>query len=639
MKLIRYAPPVKRLVVKDEATCADLLRRLERVREAAVDVEWDGNPDRLVSRPQSIQLAWAGAEVFIHTPFLPRLKAWIRSAPTGIFYSAKGDMWWLANAGMPWKGDVHDTMVMDYLCDENTKVKGDYAESLKARHAQVFKHPEREGFKKLFGKQSVAEIVASGRVQELEDYGCADARDTWEFYHNRKQALTRLAWAENDTMWDYFRVNSAPFTKVLYQMERRGFRIDVPLLNTLDAKATAILETLEGEFYAACTAVVNLDDKKGGFSRKIMNSPVQLKRLFYEVLKYPAQYHMDVDRTTGQKQRKLTTDETALIELENGGFEIAATLAKYRKMGKLKGTYIDGIRSRLSAYGRLHTDLTQAFTVTGRLSSRDPNLQNVPRMESDPLGIRNLFIPSQGMVLFGGDYAQLETRIMAHMSGDEDMIAACEQGDIYAVMASFLFKKPLSYWDKESGQFIHKKAKYLRQVVKAIVLGVGFGKMAKSIASDIGCSETAATNFMNMYFGRFRKFYAFMQRQKRDCREKGYVRTITGRYRRIPEIRSSDFWKMSHAERQSLNAPVQGSAADIVQKAMQTLADSRVLSDHGCHLLLQVHDEVICEGPSEVVPLVQAKMKEICEHPFAQDLRVQLVFEPYEGPNWGAAKG
>lgn len=635
MKLIR-APKPGRIVVEDEPTCARAMEALSPVTEAAIDVEWDGQEDRVLSLPQSVQVAFPGTEIFFHEEYLRRLKPWIDAKPTGLFYSAKGDMWWLANAGMPWKGDVYDTMVEDYLCDENVKIHGDYEESLKARHAQVFDHAERPGFKKLFGKQSVQEIIASGKKRLLEDYGCADARDTLEFHANRRERLEHIPWDADESMFDYFKTYDAPLTQVLYDMERVGFAIDVPFLQELQTTAQDELERLERRFYVACGEHVDFEDKKSGFSDKILNSPKQLKKLFYEVLKYPAQYHYD--KSGGERKRKLTTDEEALTMLTSMGYEIPSIMTEFRSLGKLKGTYIDGMLQRASARGRIHTDFMQAYTVTGRLSSRDPNLQNLPRSENDRLGIRHAFIPSPGMRLFGGDMSQVETRLMAHMSGDPDMIAACESGDIYAVMAAYLFHKPDTFFAKDAKGELSREAARLRQITKAIVLGVGFGKMAKSIAADIGCSETEAEKFLKMYFGKFPRFAAFMQKLIRECRDHGFVRTITGRYRHIPEIRSSDFWKRAHAERGALNSPIQGSARDIIVKSMLNIRSSGVLQEYDSRMLLQVHDELVFEGPPTALPEIMPKIKEMMEHPFATELKVKTPAKMFEGLSYGECK-
>jgi DNA polymerase-1 len=294
----------------------------------------------------------------------------------------------------------------------------------------------------------------------------------------------------------------------------------------------------------------------------------------------------------------------------------------------------------------------QAFTTTGRLSSRDPNLQNLPRTDEDEdapeylkrirLGIRGAFIAPEGYVIVGGDYGQIETRLMAHLSGDKDMIRACMESDIYSAMAAILFHKPMTFFTKVKGKWQHAEAGRIRQVVKAIVLGIGYGKQAKSIARDLKISEIEAKKFLKMYFRRFPVFYAWMRKTIRKGRENGFVRTLAGRYRRLPDLRLPNtdgfFWRRSTAERQALNSPVQGSAWEIMKQTMLNVQSSGILKTHGAKMFHTVHDELLNYVPVEEAQEFEVKFKEIALHPFSKDLRVPLAFETYQAVSWGDAK-
>jgi DNA polymerase I-like protein with 3'-5' exonuclease and polymerase domains len=637
MNLLSPTDPDRRprLVVDSDDSCNRLLERLASVREAAIDQESTVGNIRSLTRPLSVQLYWGHEEVFVTEPYIRNLKPWLDSKPTTVFYGAKGDMWSLHNVGMPLKGDVVDVMMEDYLVNENVKAAGEFEESVKQRHADIFGHTPRQGYKKRFAKRgkplrNIHEVLHEEpeRKDEIINYGCADARETWELHENRKARLLKLPWKADLSMHDYFKRYSARYTKVLYQMERRGVYVDTEFLEELHGKATTLLERIESDFYTeARRAGGDLEAKK--FTNKLLGSWQQIGRLFYDVIGYPEQFHLVKNKHTGQKERKRATDENALDKLARMGYPLAKILMERRKYAHLDSTYVEGLLKLVYKH-RLHTDFTQAFTLTGRLSSRHPNLQNIPRPEEDPFGIRFAFIPTPG-------YSQIETRLMAHMSNDPDMIAACEGADIYVTMAAVLFNKPLSFFAQpkvgEAGRF--------RQITKAIVLGVGYGKQAKSIASDLGITEPEAEAFLSMYFGRFPRFRAWMKKTTRDCRDVGFVRTIHGRYRNIPAIRSSNKWEAMRAERQALNSRIQGSAFEVIQKAQLNIEDSGIEKEYGCHVILSVHDELLFEGPADVLRNSDfiPRVKEMMEHPFDQDLRVQIPVSGMVGTSWGEVHG
>lgn len=636
MKLVSSSAPL-RLVVDNGETCEEVLRRLADVHCVAVDCETNLGPP-WIRRAVTVQLSWANVDVVVLEPYLTHLRPWITAnRPIGIFYGAKGDLWALSNAGLSWPGPVHDAMVVDYLLNENAKIK-DFEAGLKERHAEVFNHEERLGYKQLFsvrgkGLLGADEVLQTSQRQQLLDYAMADSRDTWEFYWHQRTKLEKIPWVGDESLFDYFVAIEAPFTQVLYYMERKGVLIDDVYLQTQQKSAEQMLVDIERDFYREVrNAVGSLEGL--GFSYKLMTSPQQLKKLFYEVLKYPPQRNFDKVK----REERLTTDEDALERLSARGAKLPKLLLHHRQIKKLKGTYLDGLLERLSPWKRIHTDFIQSFTLTGRLSSRDPNLQNIPRPENDPFKIRRAFIAPPGMSIMSFDYSQVEMRVMAHMSGDEAMIRACEASDIYSAVASEIANVPIEFFAKGANGERTPEAEAMRQGYKAIALGVGFGKQAESIARDLGISVEQATEWLKKYFAKFSRFNAWMKKQIRECRDRGYVRTLSGRYRRIPEIRSDNWIKRSHAERQALNSPIQGGARDILVRAMLNIYHSNVLEEYGANMVLTVHDELLFEVPTDVVDAFREEIRHMMLNPFTQPLSVKLAVSGGVALNWGDAK-
>lgn len=669
---VRYADR-KRLIVTDDETCSKALQKLDRALSVGtpgfgLDCETD-TVNRVEVQPVTVQISYDDQDILFGPDHVRALKPWVDRRPTMFGFESKFELWALENAGMRWRGDVHDSQIIDYLSNENIK---DY--DLKTRMAQISGLEKRPDWKTLYKNKKASEIWANEQERPLFiDYSLADSADHLWLHENRTEELRKWPHRKNSgNMYDNFYLKSeVPLTKVLYRMERVGALIDTDYLTELHEIAQVTIEKIQRKFYREID-YENLPKKtkkviKGdfaGFSEKLMNSPQQLMELFYNVLKYPHQYHMVKDKKTGQKVKKLTTDETALAQLASEGYTAAQLLEDNREVAKLDSTYLVGLIGHADFNHYVHTNFMQAFTSTGRLSSREPNLQNIPRIPEGDLtdvpeymqqiryGIRGAFIAPPGYVIVGGDYGQIETRLMAHLSGDVDMIRACMESDIYSAMAAILFHKPKEYFFKINGKWKFPEAGRIRQIVKAIVLGIGFGKQAKSIARDLGISEKEAVKFLKQYFLRFPVFYAWMRKTIREGRHHGFVRTITGRYRRLPDLRlpniKDNWWRVSTAERQALNSPVQGSAYEIMKQAMLNLPTSGVLKEHGVKMFLTVHDELLTYCPKEEAEAFAPKLKEIMMHPFEKDFRVPLEValfkrtvagkERYGVLDWASAK-
>ena len=652
----RYAHR-ERIVVEDAQSLSQALTYLEKVKAAGFDTETD-TVDRMTVRPVTAQISHADIDIFFTPDYVAEMKPWVDAAPTMLGFESKFELWAMENCGLKWKGPVHDAQITDYLVNENVK---DY--DLKTRCASIFKEKKRPDWKELFGKRKSSEIWESPDRKLFMDYACADSADHLRLHQNRRDELRKWPMRKSDgtNMYDHFyRKSEVPLTSVLYEMERIGAMVDVEYLQELHEIAQVTMEKIQRDFYREIDfEKLPKADKKAvkgdfpGFSDKLLNSPKQLMHLFYTVLDYPEQFRRVKDRATGKESYRLTTDDDALEELAARGYPAAVLLRDNRSVKKLDSTYLVGLCEHADEDHYVHTNFMQAFTTTGRLSSREPNLQNIPRPDTDEqmaeymrqirLGIRGAFIAPPGFVIVGGDYGQIETRLMAHMSGDEDMIRACMESDIYSAMAAILFHKPKDYFAKDAkGKWVNPKAGKIRQIVKAIVLGIGFGKQAKSIARDLNISKQEAERFLKMYFNRFPKFAAWMRKQIRKAREEGFVRTMTGRYRRLPELRlantKDNWWKISTAERQALNSPVQGSAWEIMKQSMINMSRSGLCEQHDARMFLTVHDELLFYVPKEEAAAFTPKFEEVMMHPFSQDLSVPLAVSTYNVMDWASAK-
>jgi DNA polymerase-1 len=662
----RYADR-KRIIVEDERSCSRALNYLERVRAAGFDVETD-TTDRMKVRPVTAQISHDNTDILFSPEYIPEMKPWVKSAPTMLGFEAKFELWAMENCGLKWQGPVHDAQITDYLVNENIK-----RYNLKERMSAITGERRRPDWKELFKNRKASEIWESPDKDLFIDYSLADSAD--HLFMNEERAEELRKWPhrkDGSNMYDNFYLKSeVPLTSVLYEMERVGALVDVEYLNELHEIAQKTMEDIQRKFYREIDFErLPKKEKKAvkgdfsGFSDKLLNSPQQLMHLFYEVLGYPKQYNKKKN-AQGKRELKLTTDDGALEELAALGYPAAVLLRDNRSVAKMDSTYLVGLVEHADEWCRVHTNFMQAFTTTGRLSSREPNLQNIPRipdgdyentipkyMQQILFGIRGAFMPPPGYVIVGGDYSQIETRLMAVMSGDEDMIRACLESDIYSAMAAILFHKPKEYFNKVKDQWgkekwVHAEAGRIRQIVKAIVLGIGYGKQAKSIARDLGISEEEAHKFLKMYFRRFPKFDRWMKRQIEKAREDGFVRTMTGRYRRLPEInlpmrtkadREKNWFKVTTAERQALNSPVQGSAWDIMKQSLLNVPQSGILKEHGADMVLTVHDELFCYVPREEAKEFAPKLVEVMMHPFAKDLKVPLGVSAYTVMDWAAAK-
>ena len=396
-----------------------------------------------------------------------------------------------------------------------------------------------------------------------------------------------------------------PLYPVLAKMEERGIKVDVALLRSMSATMGATINTLEAEIYKEAGTEFNI------------NSPTQLGHILFEKLQYPV---LKKTKTT----KSWSTSMEVLQELAEHGYAVPRLILQHRELHKLKSTYIDALPQLVTSDGRVHTTFNQAVAATGRLSSSDPNLQNIPIRTATGREIRKGFIAEEGFVLLSADYSQVELRILAHISGDQSLIETFQRGaDIHRATASKMFNIP-------EDELTHDQ----RRAAKTINFGVLYGMSAFRLSNELGISGSQAKDWIEAYFNRYPKIQEYLDRTLVEARDTGKVTTLFGRVRYIPEIQNRSFTVRGNAERMATNAPIQGTAADLLKLAMIAL-DKR-LEGTGARMLLTVHDEIVFEVPeadaADVAGIVKETMENI--HPLA----VPLAVDAHYGKSWFDAK-
>ncbi len=395
-----------------------------------------------------------------------------------------------------------------------------------------------------------------------------------------------------------------PLVPVLLEMERTGVEVDVERLSVLRDAAAAELESLAGEIYGIAGEEFNID------------SPKQLGHVLFEVMGL---------EPLKKNRRGYSTDATVLRELAKTE-PIASLVIRYREVSKIKGTYIDSLPKMRSADRRIHTVFHQTVTATGRLSSSDPNLQNIPVRTDFGRQIRECFVPlREGDVFLSADYSQIELRLLAHLSEDEHLIAAFNSGaDFHASTAARVF-----------GLDVGEVTPQLRSRAKAVNFGIVYGQQAFGLAQTLDIPRREAQEMIDLYFAAYPRVREFLDDVVKQATETGYAQTMFGRKRHIPDLRSSNRQRAGVGERTAMNHPMQGSAADIIKLAMVEVA--RRLREEGfaSALLLQVHDELDLSVPESEIASVSQMLTDVMEN--IVDLSVPLSVDVSYGPNWAKA--
>ena len=396
-----------------------------------------------------------------------------------------------------------------------------------------------------------------------------------------------------------------PLVAVLSRVERHGVMIDPNLLMEQSAELATRMEALERDAHDMAGEVFNLSSTK------------QLQEIFFEKLGLP------VLKKTPKGQP--STAEPVLQELALD-YPLPALIMEYRGLTKLKSTYTDQLPREIDqGTGRIHTSYRQAVAATGRLSSVDPNLQNIPIRTDEGRRVRKAFVPPQGTRLLAADYSQIELRIMAHLSEDEGLLEAFAKGlDIHRATAADVF-----------GESIESVRDDQRRSAKAINFGLIYGMSAFGLANQLGISRASAQEYIDLYFDRYPGVQEYMERTRRFAAEEGYVETLFGRRLYLPEIKASNYMRRQGAERQAINAPMQGTAADIIKRAMIAVDGWLSEAQPASRMIMQVHDELVLEVPDADVEIVGEGVSQLMSE--AASLAVPLVVEVGVGDDWDAA--
>jgi DNA polymerase-1 len=505
----------------------------------------------------------------------------------------KYDMNVVARYGIELAGVAHDTMLESYVLNSTERHDMD---SMALRHLGV----ETTHYEDVAGKGAKHIGFAAVTIDQASHYAAEDADVTLRLHNTLWPRLEKTAPLEK-----LYREIEVPLIHVLSRMERSGVLVDVAMLAAHSREATQRLAAIEEETADIAGRRFNLA------------SPKQLQAILFEELGLPVQHRTP----KGQP----STNEDVLQELAEE-HPLPRLILEHRTLAKLKSTYIDSLpEQRDRETGRVHTSYHQAVAATGRLSSSDPNLQNIPIRTAEGRRIRQAFIAPAGWKILAADYSQIELRIMAHLSGDEGLRRAFDEGaDIHRATASEVFGVPI---DDVTGD--------QRRASKAINFGLIYGMSAFGLAKQLNIGRTEAQEYIDVYFARYPGVMAFMEETRELAHRQGYVETLFGRRLYLNEINSSNHNRRMGAERAAINAPMQGTAADIIKRAMLSV-DAWIATENApCRMIMQVHDELVFEvredAVGEIAPAVVGHMST------AAELAVPLVVDTGIGDNWDEA--
>ncbi|MGF6773819.1 DNA polymerase-1 [Paraburkholderia sp. GAS199] len=544
-----------------------------------------------------VPLAHRGPDAPVQLPrdeVLAKLKPWLESAEhKKVGQHMKYDEQVLANYGIEMRGVEHDTLLESYVVESHRTHDMD---SLALRHLGI----KTIKYEEVAGKGASQIGFDEVSLEIAAEYAAEDADITLRLH----QALYPQVAAEKTLEYVYRQIE-VPTSRVLRKMERTGVLIDADKLRAQSSEIATRLIQLESEAYVLAGGEFNL------------GSPKQIGQIFFEKLELPV-----VKKTPSGAP---STDEEVLQKLAED-YPLPKILLEHRGLSKLKSTYTDKLpRMVNAATGRVHTNYAQAVAVTGRLASNDPNLQNIPVRTGEGRRIREAFIAPPGHKLVSADYSQIELRIMAHISGDESLLRAFSQGeDIHRATAAEIFSvTPLEVSNDQ------------RRVAKVINFGLIYGMSAFGLAANLGITRDAAKLYIDRYFARYPGVARYMDETRLSAKAKGYVETAFGRRLWLPEINGGNGPRRQAAERAAINAPMQGTAADLIKLSMIAVQNWIETSKIGTRMIMQVHDELILEVPDEELSDVRKRLPELmCG---VASLKVPLVAEVGAGLNWEEA--
>lgn len=538
---------------------------------------------------------YAGAPPQLATNLvLDTLKQWIENPEKPkLGQNLKYDKHIFANHGLQLNGIVHDTLLQSYVLESHRPHNMD---SLALHHLGVKTISYDEVTGKGVGRINFNQVD----IERATQYAAEDADITMQLHQHLYPQI------EGDTKLSHiYHILEMPVLGVLFEIERNGVLLDIKLLEVQSRELGEKMLLLEQQAFAIAGQPFNL------------NSPKQIQEILFDQLKLPI-----IKKTPGGVP---STDEDVLQKLALD-YPLPQILLNYRSLAKLKSTYTDKLPRMVdSKTGRVHTNYAQSVAVTGRLTSNEPNLQNIPVRTAEGRRIREAFIAPSGHSIISADYSQIELRIMAHIAQDAGLLRAFAAGeDIHRATAAEVFGVPLEAVDNEQ-----------RRYAKIINFGLIYGMSEFGLASQLGIERAAARAYMDRYFARYPSVADYMQRTREVAKSNGYVETVFGRRLWLPEINSPNGNRRQGAERAAINAPMQGTAADIIKLAMIAVHNWLAHEKLSSKLIMQVHDELVLEVPDNEIELVKRELpKLMCG---VAHLDVPLLVETGVGPNWEQA--
>ena len=592
--------------VVDEAALDRWIKKIETADLTAVDTETT-SLDALAAELVGISLcvtpgeacyipvAHRNGETQLSREFvLARMKPWLESAThLKVGQNLKYDGHIFANYNITLQGIAFDTMLESYVLESHMPHNMD---NLAERHLGM----KTIKYEEVCGKGAHQIGFDQVDLKIATDYAAEDADITLRLH----LALWPQIQESPGLLYVYENIEM-PAMRVLGIMERNGIRIDSALLSKQGQEVGKRLLALEGEIHKLAGQPFNIQ------------SPKQIAEILFGQLELPV-----IKKTPSGAP---STDEEVLQKLAED-YPLPARILDYRSLAKLMSTYIEKLpRMADPKTGRVHTSFSQATAVTGRLASSDPNLQNIPVRTEEGRRIREAFIPAEGCKLLSADYSQIELRIMAHIAEDENLLAAFAAGkDVHQATAAEIFGVPLESVTSEQ-----------RRYAKVINFGLIYGMSAFGLAGNLGIERSAAQNYIAKYFDRYPGVAQYMERTRLGARENGYVETVFGRRLWLPEIKGSNGPRRQGAERAAINAPMQGTAADLIKLAMVAVENWLEKEQLKTRMLLQVHDELVFDVPLDELELLQAKLPDLmCK---VAELKVPLVVGIGIGDNWEEA--
>lgn len=454
-----------------------------------------------------------------------------------------------------------------------------------------------QDYEQRFGKTALGDVIKE-KEDEFLAYACTEA---FAALYCRPELTKRL---QEQEMYSLFHEVEMPLSYVLYRMEAEGVRANAGALHRYGEELAKSIAGLEEKIYAAVGHEFNI------------NSPKQLGEILFGEMGLPG----------GKKTKTGYSTSAEVLEKLAPEQPVIRDILEYRTLAKLKSTYADGLSAFIREDGRIHTNFNQAITATGRISSTEPNLQNIPMRMEIGRKIRKVFIPKDGCVFVDADYSQIELRILASLAGDEELIRAYrENQDIHRSTASKVFHVPFE-----------EVTDLQRRNAKAVNFGIVYGISSFGLSQDLSISKKEAQQYIEDYFAMYPAVHAYLESAKEDAKKTGYSVTAFGRRRPIPELKNSNFMQRSFGERVAMNAPIQGTAADVIKIAMIRVYDRLLKEGMEAKIILQIHDELLIETPEKEKDRVMAILEE--EMSGAVDFPVKLEVDAHWGMDWYEAK-